>query len=101
MDHEEFGEIEGYVDTASLVEVRGWCWLPQLPAISLLVELRVNGEVVAQKVACQYRDDLFEAGKRFGACSFTFREFDTIVDIDDVDIQVSVIRPLLHRLPKL
>src|SRR6187402_118872 len=63
--------VDFAVDLITASRIDGWAWLPEQPAIPLLIEMvSDDGNVVAQTTAQDYRDDLARANKRSGWSSF-------------------------------
>jgi cephalosporin hydroxylase len=62
--------VEGRVDRCSFALVAGWAWFPEQPSRAAVVEIVVDGAVVASGPAETHRIDLKLAGKRDGNCAF-------------------------------
>jgi cephalosporin hydroxylase len=75
--------FEGCVDHHDNVLVRGWAWFPARPADVAIVEVVVNGSVIASGAAASHRIDLIRVGKRGGSCAFEI-PIDGLVPQDEV-----------------
>ena len=62
--------IEGYCDGYDNGVFRGWAWYPARPETDALIEVLVDGQLVAEGFANLRRGDLATAGKRKGDCAF-------------------------------
>lgn len=64
--------LDFHVDAVDDEGVVGWIWAPSTPEKRLPLELVEDGVVLAETVADIYRQDLADAGKAGGSCSFRF-----------------------------
>ncbi|MFC6791438.1 Hint domain-containing protein [Methylobacterium komagatae] len=66
-------KIDGYLERVSREQISGWAWFPEQPHASVVLELVLDGDVVATFPADQYRVDLHFAGIGTGRHAFNFR----------------------------
>jgi hypothetical protein len=66
------GLLHGCIDEISTGLIRGWAWDEANPHLPVLLEILAGGRVIGMILACDYRDDLAQAGIGRGHCSFTF-----------------------------
>lgn len=62
--------IEGFVNSFSPDAVTGWAWLPSNPSEALTVAATVDGAVIAETVASQFRPDVAGSGRGTGRYGF-------------------------------
>lgn len=62
--------LQGHIDGISDGHLTGWAWSPVFPDLPLPVSLRRGDHLLASGVANVYREDLQQAGKGSGRCSF-------------------------------
>ena len=70
MDSNTLGTITGWCDGYDRGHIRGWAWYPRQPHQTVVVEVVVNGQVVAEAAACIMRPDLKTAGIGQGRHAF-------------------------------
>ena len=63
--------IQGYFDGLASGRLHGWAWAPERPDTSLEIEISVNGMVVAEIEASEWRPDLRAAGIGHGRYGFS------------------------------
>jgi hypothetical protein len=65
------GPLQGSIDRVTADgAIDGWAHDVQHPEMPVLLEVVLDGLVVATALACDYRDDLRKAGKGQGRCAF-------------------------------
>jgi cephalosporin hydroxylase len=70
IDADQSSALEGRVDGHDEHMVWGWVWYPARPDLTVNVQLLIDGNVVAEAEANDYRGDLLDLGKRDGFCGF-------------------------------
>lgn len=66
------GEITGHVDVFSKTRIAGWALYNQHPDKRVPIDIYFNGELVAEIVADQFRNDLLKLNKGDGHHAFIF-----------------------------
>jgi hypothetical protein len=66
------GRLEGYVDRAAGPVLTGWAMDVDYPYMPVLLEILRDRVVIGSVLACDFRQDLQQAGKAAGRCAFTF-----------------------------
>ncbi|WP_128546998.1 PA14 domain-containing protein [Larkinella soli] len=84
------GNFEGHLDGADCGSIGGWVYDRDQPHIPLMVELLVNGQVVASQWAGNFRQDLLNAGKGDGRHGFGFETPAAIKTGQPVSVSVRV-----------
>ena len=64
------GVLEGWLETAADWRISGWARDLAQPELPVLLEILVDGQVIGTALACEYREDLAQAGKGRGRCAF-------------------------------
>jgi hypothetical protein len=70
MDRPQTGPLLGKLEWADHAVISGWAWLPDHPAIPVVIEVVDQGEVIAAAVADRFRGDLRRAGIGDGRHAF-------------------------------
>lgn len=65
--------IEFFIDEVNPYQIRGWAWAPSSSEHPVLVELIVEGRVLASTRAASFREDLHTARLRDGNCAFELK----------------------------
>ena len=65
-------ELEGQAEEVSARSIRGWIWNPLRPFERIGVQIHLDGEVVGEVWADQFRDDLLAEGRGDGYHGFEF-----------------------------
>jgi hypothetical protein len=65
------GTLEGYIDGLTGEKITGWARDTAYPRLPVLLDIMLNGEMIATILACDPRGDLNEAG--LGNCAFAIR----------------------------
>jgi hypothetical protein len=66
------GRLEGHVDIATGPVLTGWAMDVDYPDMPVLLEVVRDWVVIGTVLACDFRQDLYDAGKHAGRCAFTF-----------------------------
>jgi hypothetical protein len=64
------GHLHGSIDRVSGREIDGWAFDAAHPFMPVLVEVVLAGEVIHTALACDFRQDLRDAGFGLGRCAF-------------------------------
>jgi hypothetical protein len=64
------GPLHGSIDRITETEIDGWAWDSSRPALPVLIELVLDGTVLHTALACDFREDLRNAGMGEGRCAF-------------------------------
>ena len=67
-----YGEITGHVDVFGEKRIAGWALYNQHPDKRVPIDIYFNGELVAEVVADQFRNDLLKLNKGDGHHAFVF-----------------------------
>jgi Hint domain len=70
MDRPQTGPLLGKLEWADHTVISGWAWLPDHPAVPVVIEVVDQGEVIAAAVADHFRGDLQRAGIGDGGHAF-------------------------------
>jgi hypothetical protein len=82
------GPLNGFVDAVrGDWKLDGWAHDAQHPELPVLLEILLEGSVIGTVLACDFREDLLQAGFGQGRCSFTF--------VSPVKLRASLL-PTLH-----
>jgi hypothetical protein len=67
------GPLEGCLDgVIGQCRIEGWAMDLSHPRLPVLLDILLRGERLGSTLACEYRHDLKQAGKRDGHCAFAF-----------------------------
>jgi hypothetical protein len=67
------GPLGGSIDRVALPwKIEGWAQDEDHPELPVLLELLLDGRVIGTVLACDFREDLLQAGIGRGRCSFSF-----------------------------
>jgi hypothetical protein len=67
------GTLRGYIDEISESGlIRGWAWDEMNPELPVLLQIRLGNRHIGSVLACDYRQDLHQAGFGQGNCAFSF-----------------------------
>lgn len=60
----------GHVDAASTTRVSGWAFDAENPTLPVILDVVLDGEVLASAVACDYRKDIQQCGHGLGMAGY-------------------------------
>jgi glycosyltransferase involved in cell wall biosynthesis len=80
--------LAGRIDRVDREALTGWALNPFAPQTRVTLAIRANGEVIGRIVADQHRQDLEDAGKGDGHCSFAFTDLAALAPDSDYIIDI-------------
>jgi hypothetical protein len=64
------GRLEGVIDVMTASRLEGWAIDTEHPELPVLLDIVLDGAVIATALACDFRADLLQARKGRGRCAF-------------------------------
>ncbi len=71
-DPQRIGALDGQIDLASATRIAGWAQNSEQPEAPVCLDILVDGQLIGQVLANEYREDLEQAGLGSGCHGFTF-----------------------------
>jgi len=66
------GPLQGWVESAQDWRIQGWAIDLARPELPVLLEVLTGEKIIGTVLACEFREDLRQAGKGSGHCAFRF-----------------------------